>query len=791
MKKKIILGVILSSIGLMELTSITTVFSDDSLINQLQEWTETVSSETLDSSVIVNSMIEKNENVDNLKDSSFIQEEITVDSESIIEGTLEVQEDEDSSFHWNGEASSSGSFNEKDKMRNKLSVTTEKTINKYVTMFSKGISIWEDVTLSKMSTTSGSYFQQTLFVEKEFLLSNNTKVFSISDNRKILLGYVDANTVQIVGNEQGQFSNIEQFVTIRGTSPIWNDFSWEKRHPPMRYKNQTVKARGVYYHFNGTSYFSLYDSQNNWLGYINENGTHKVNGEQGLFHPSNKFVTLIGDYNIWADFSWSNSHSSTKFKNQTVKIQGEYYHYNGSRYFSLYDNKNNWLGYVNEKGTKESEGEQGAYFSINQFVTIKGTSPIWNNFNWTKSHSPSKYKYRTVKATGKYHHYNGVRYLSLHDDKNNWLGYINENGIEYASGEQGIYRNYKKYVTIKGTHDIWNGFAWENKESSNHYKGQTLQATGIYHHFNGARYLSLYDNTGGWIGYLNEDGASLAPGAQGIYQKLGKSVTIKSENYSIWRDFNWSSKASGNYLGKRYLAKGVYYHFNGTRYLSIYDNKGTWIGYINGHGTDDIYQYWSKNGGNWYYYFNNGKLAKGWKQIDGQWNFFDSKGVHVDNSQTKFIASNISDVLKVTKENKLYPSIMLAQSILESGYGTSELARKANNFFGIKFKENEDEGKYGIYYVKTQEYDSEKDEMITILAPFRKYSTEIQSFKDNALKLRQGVSWDKNYYQGTWRENSKNYKEVSKSLTGKYATDPNYYKKLNQVIEIWKLDQFD
>ena len=134
---------------------------------------------------------------------------------------------------------------------------------------------------------------------------------------------------------------------------------------------------------------------------------------------------------------------------------------------------------------------------------------------------------------------------------------------------------------------------------------------------------------------------------------------------------------------------------------------------------------------------------------------------------------------------------MLAQAILESNYGTSELALKANNFFGMKFKENEDEGKYEKYYVETKEYDATTGETITIRAAFRKYPTKLQSFEDNALKLRLGVSWDNNYYSGTWRENAKTYKDASKALTGRYATDPNYGQKLNTRIETWKLNQFD
>lgn len=192
-----------------------------------------------------------------------------------------------------------------------------------------------------------------------------------------------------------------------------------------------------------------------------------------------------------------------------------------------------------------------------------------------------------------------------------------------------------------------------------------------------------------------------------------------------------------------------------------------------------------------YYVSSSGAMIKDWVSVSSHGYYFDKNGLNIDNNQTKFISQNINDVLVITQKRSLYPSIMLSQAILESGYGSSELAENANNFFGMKFKVNEDEGKYGIYYVDTKEYDKDKDETIIVRAPFRKYENKLSSFEDNAFKLRNGVSWDTNYYKGAWWENEKDYKEVSKALTGKYATDKEYNKKLNAVVERWNLNQFD
>ncbi|CAJ1179694.1 hypothetical protein LCR01_13410 [Companilactobacillus crustorum] len=46
-------------------------------------------------------------------------------------------------------------------------------------------------------------------------------------------------------------------------------------------------------------------------------------------------------------------------------------------------------------------------------------------------------------------------------------------------------------------------------------------------------------------------------------------------------------------------------------------------------------------------------------------------------------------------------------------------------------------------------------------------------------------------YAGTWKSNTKSYKDATKYLTGRYATDTTYADKLNSVIEKYNLTQFD
>ena len=71
---------------------------------------------------------------------------------------------------------------------------------------------------------------------------------------------------------------------------------------------------------------------------------------------------------------------------------------------------------------------------------------------------------------------------------------------------------------------------------------------------------------------------------------------------------------------------------------------------------------------------------------------------------------------------KIPASITLAQGVLESGYGESTLAKKANNHFGIKCHK-EWKGK------SIRHDDDEKDEC------FRSYKNPLKSYRDHSLFL--------------------------------------------------------
>lgn len=141
---------------------------------------------------------------------------------------------------------------------------------------------------------------------------------------------------------------------------------------------------------------------------------------------------------------------------------------------------------------------------------------------------------------------------------------------------------------------------------------------------------------------------------------------------------------------------------------------------------------------------------------------------------------------QVAQEHGLYASVMIAQASLESGYGTSRLSTAPNhNLFGIK-------GSYEGQSVamQTREYYSNTG-WITITDHFKKYPSYEESLRDNARLLRRGTSWNPQFYSGTWVENTKSYRDATAWLEGRYATDPTYANKLNNLIQLYNLTQYD
>ncbi|CAJ2232057.1 glucosaminidase domain-containing protein [Companilactobacillus paralimentarius] len=159
-----------------------------------------------------------------------------------------------------------------------------------------------------------------------------------------------------------------------------------------------------------------------------------------------------------------------------------------------------------------------------------------------------------------------------------------------------------------------------------------------------------------------------------------------------------------------------------------------------------------------------------------------SKGV----GDQEFIDYIGNSARKLASNNDLYASVMIAQAMIESGWGTSGLASAPNyNLFGIKGEYNGASVNMG-----TQEDDG-TGSLYSISSNFRKYPSYKESLEDYVSLLRGGTTGNSQLYAGAWKSNTNSYKDATKFLTGRYATDTTYASKLNSMIEKYNLTQFD
>lgn len=143
-------------------------------------------------------------------------------------------------------------------------------------------------------------------------------------------------------------------------------------------------------------------------------------------------------------------------------------------------------------------------------------------------------------------------------------------------------------------------------------------------------------------------------------------------------------------------------------------------------------------------------------------------------TRQQYIEKYRDEAVKQMHKHKIPASITLAQACLESSNGNSELARKANNHFGIKCHN----GWKGKGYLHD---DDRKGEC------FRHYKNAEDSFTDHSYFLISGSR-----YNSLFDLKITDYKAWAHGLKAAgYATNPRYAQMLIDIIEEYKLYKYD
>jgi len=144
---------------------------------------------------------------------------------------------------------------------------------------------------------------------------------------------------------------------------------------------------------------------------------------------------------------------------------------------------------------------------------------------------------------------------------------------------------------------------------------------------------------------------------------------------------------------------------------------------------------------------------------------------------SKFIDKILPGALKAKDKYGILPSVLIAQAILETGWGKSSIG---NNIFGIKAGS----GWTGKVQEKLTKEEDGYGNTYSTIAKFRDYDSIEDSILDYAKLM--------NSPRYSAVRSTKNYRVATSALqTAGYATDSKYSSKLNKIIESSNLSKYD
>ena len=172
------------------------------------------------------------------------------------------------------------------------------------------------------------------------------------------------------------------------------------------------------------------------------------------------------------------------------------------------------------------------------------------------------------------------------------------------------------------------------------------------------------------------------------------------------------------------------------------------------------------------------------KQVSSFLKQLASEEANGNSMQQSFIDSIKEAAINNYKAYKILPSITIAQAILESDWGRSELSTQYHNLFGIKaFNWN---GKTAN--LSTSEFYNQ-----TIKDDFRMYENIYESVEDHGLFLSQNPRYSKHglFTSNTYMEQAKALQEAGYSTIENEEGEKIYSKQLIELIQQYQLQLID
>lgn len=275
------------------------------------------------------------ETIDTQKGSKIVQSSMTSEStietssssnsesESISETSSSTLEESTSSS--TTDTSTTQTTDSSEEQLDEDEISFEAVENKFITVINKEETIWKEINKETAGTTD-FLFNRTFSV-KEIATTKEGKIYYLlfdKDDKKI--GYVTKEALKEAEGAQGIWQKNDQFLSLNNNNvEIYQNFDWKiKEARPA--KDETLHAKGVYSHLNGNKYFSIYNKDNKWLGYVEEKNVSIAAGKQGLWRKMDDYVSVTKkNYSIWQNFGWTEKNNTTNLFNKTLHVLNNSY----------------------------------------------------------------------------------------------------------------------------------------------------------------------------------------------------------------------------------------------------------------------------------------------------------------------------------------------------------------------------------------------------------------------------------------------------------------------------------
>lgn len=135
-------------------------------------------------------------------------------------------------------------------------------------------------------------------------------------------------------------------------------------------------------------------------------------------------------------------------------------------------------------------------------------------------------------------------------------------------------------------------------------------------------------------------------------------------------------------------------------------------------------------------------------------------------------------ILSARAADHIYPDMAGCEAALESGFGTSALAREANNLFGLKKHGNP---VHGILTMPTREYLNQ--EWVVVSAEWMKYDTLAECFTDRMDTLERLKNVYPEYAEALTAPDPQSY---IAAVSKRWSTDPQRAAKVLAIYDQWQ-----